>query len=68
MTELTERFRDERAYMSNQVGGKTVKDDESIKPHFQQYVMKNEEAKAKLQKRIEELKKLTDEQQEKVEV
>ena len=65
---MTGRFREERDFLSNQIAGIAVKDAQSIKPHFQEFVVKNEEAKSQLENKITELRKVSDEQQRKIDV
>ena len=65
---MTGRFREERDFLSNQIAGISVKDAQSIKPHFQEFVVKNEEAKSQLENKIAELRKVTEEQQKKIDV
>ena len=45
-----------------------MKDAQSIKPHFQEFVVKNEEAKSQLESKIAELRKVSEEQQKKIDV
>ena len=65
---MTGRFREERDFLSNQIAGIAVKDAQSIKPHFQEFVVKNEEAKSQLENKIAELRKVSEEQQKKIDV
>ena len=65
---MTGRFREERDFLSNQIAGIAVKDAQSIKPHFQEFVVKNEEAKSQLENKIAELRNVTEEQQKKIDV
>ena len=55
-------------YISNQVAGHSIGDEQSIKPHVQQYIVKNEEMMAQLQNKVEELKLAAASQQSKMEV
>jgi len=64
---LSQRFREEREYVSNQVAGLTVGDEASIKPHFQEFIVKNEESKAQLEQNIQELTSALEKQQKRVE-
>ncbi|XP_067944025.1 uncharacterized protein [Watersipora subatra] len=64
---LSKKFRDERSYISTQLRGEGIADDDSIKPHLQQYIIKNEDALTDLHKRIEGLKLAAEEQREKME-
>lgn len=63
-----EKFRNEREYLSNQLAGHSVDDEQSLKPHFQQYIIKIEETKTALDKRIEELRKVNEDQLEQLKV
>jgi len=64
---LSQRFREEREYLSNQVAGLTVGDEASLKPHFQEFIVKNEESKAQLEQNIQELTSALEKQQKRVE-
>lgn len=68
MVDMVDRFRAERLFLSNQVAGITIKDNQELKPHFQEFVVKNEEEKAKLETKLNELRKANDDQQKKIDV
>lgn len=54
--------------MTNQVAGRSVSDSQSVKPHFQDYIIRVEETKQQLDNKIHELQLINEQQQRKIEV